>query len=98
MVNWYVFHHSVLMLHYFSSPRFLVLLDILECRHKFLEVLYPSPICLEPSEFSLLVDGETDKCSMAEDINFELLGFSIYGQVYKQLYLVNQLQTLHLLV
>ena len=30
---------------------------------------------------SLQVDGENDQCSRAEDINFELIGFSIYGQV-----------------
>ena len=28
-----------------------------------------------------MVDGETDQCSRAEDINFELIGFSVYGQV-----------------
>lgn len=37
--------------------------------------------CAEPEEVSLKVDGETDQCSRAEDINFEIIGFSIYGQV-----------------
>ena len=35
----------------------------------------------EPKEVRLDVDGETDKCSRAEDINFEMIGFSVYGQV-----------------
>ena len=35
----------------------------------------------EPSEVALVVDGETDLCSRGEDVNFELLGFSVYGQV-----------------
>ena len=30
---------------------------------------------------TLKVDGETDKCSRAEDINFEMIGFSVFGQV-----------------
>lgn len=30
---------------------------------------------------SVVVDGETDRCSKGEDINFQLLGFSVYGQV-----------------
>ena len=35
----------------------------------------------EPSEVSLVVDGKTDQCSRGEDINFNHIGFSVYGQV-----------------
>ena len=35
----------------------------------------------EPSEVHVTVDGETDLCSRGEDINFQLLGFSVFGQV-----------------
>ena len=44
----------------------------------------------EPEEVSLKVDGETDQCSRAEDINFEIIGFSIYGQVRSGLGIVNE--------
>ena len=44
----------------------------------------------EPEEVSLKVDGETDQCSRAEDINFEIVGFSIYGQVRGGLGTVNE--------
>ena len=37
----------------------------------------------EPSEVSLVVDGKTDQCSRGEDINFNHVGFSVYGQVNK---------------
>ncbi len=36
---------------------------------------------VDPFEVHLSVDGKTDKCSRGEDIDFELQGFSIYGQV-----------------
>ena len=36
---------------------------------------------VEPSEVFVKVDGKTDQCSRGEDIDFELLGFSVYGQV-----------------
>ena len=35
----------------------------------------------EPEEVSLKVDGKNDQCSRAEDVNFELIGFSVYGRV-----------------
>lgn len=28
-----------------------------------------------------MVDGTTDQCSRGEDIDFELVGFSVFGQV-----------------
>ena len=37
----------------------------------------------DPTEVSLLVDGTTDQCSRGEDIDFELVGFSVFGQVCK---------------
>lgn len=40
----------------------------------------PFPV---PTEVSLMVDGATDQCSRGEDIDFELVGFSVFGQVYK---------------
>lgn len=36
---------------------------------------------LDPTEVSLMVDGTTDQCSRGEDIDFELVGFSVFGQV-----------------
>ena len=47
--------------------------------HVHVQYLLPS----EPSEVSLVVDGETDQCSRGEDINFNHVGFSVYGQVNK---------------
>ncbi len=44
-----------------------------------LNELIPTPT--EPSEVHVTVDGETDLCSRGEDINFQLLGFSVFGQV-----------------
>ena len=35
----------------------------------------------DPSAVSLVVDGETDVCSRSQDVNFDLLGFTVYGQV-----------------
>jgi len=35
----------------------------------------------DPSEVVLMVDGTNDQCSRGEDIDFELVGFSVYGQV-----------------
>ena len=35
----------------------------------------------EPSEVALVVDGKTDQCSRGDDINFNHVGFSVYGQV-----------------
>ena len=37
--------------------------------------------CTELPEVALKVDGGTDQCSRGEDINFEFLWFSVYGQV-----------------
>ena len=37
----------------------------------------------DPTEVSLMVDGATDQCSRGEDIDFELVGFSVFGQVCK---------------
>ena len=34
----------------------------------------------DPSEVMLVVDGKNDQCSKGEDINFDHVGFSIYGQ------------------
>ena len=28
-----------------------------------------------------MVDGTTDQCSRGEDVDFELVGFSVFGQV-----------------
>jgi len=39
----------------------------------------------EPSEVVLVVDGMNDQCSRGEDIDFELVGFSVYGQVMNSL-------------
>ena len=36
---------------------------------------------VEPSEVTLMVDGKTDLCSRQIDINFNHIGFSLYGQV-----------------
>ena len=47
-------------------------------------VLHTCTFCLpfpDPTEVSLLVDGATDQCSRGEDIDFELVGFSVFGQV-----------------
>lgn len=41
---------------------------------------YPPP-STAPVKVALVVDGKTDVCSQGEDINFDLLGFSIHGQV-----------------
>ena len=38
----------------------------------------PSPA---PSEVEVVVDAQTDRCSRGEDINFDHVGFSIFGQV-----------------
>ena len=35
----------------------------------------------EPSEVVLHVDGANDPCSLQQDVNFEFLGFSVYGTV-----------------
>ncbi|KAL5494365.1 hypothetical protein EMCRGX_G015685 [Ephydatia muelleri] len=35
----------------------------------------------DPPAVHLTVDGETDVCSRSQDINFDLLGFTVYGQV-----------------
>ena len=35
----------------------------------------------DPPAVHLMVDGETDVCSRSQDINFDLLGFTVYGQV-----------------
>ena len=32
----------------------------------------------DPSEVVLVVDGTNDQCSRGEDIDFELVGFSVY--------------------
>ena len=39
------------------------------------------PLCLEPAEMALLVDGKTDPCSLEENIVFTFSGFPVYGQV-----------------
>ena len=36
---------------------------------------------IEPSEFELNIDGETDACSKGVDLNFEFIGFGITGSV-----------------
>ena len=41
-------------------------------------IIYSSP---DPPAVHLMVDGETDVCSRSQDINFDLLGFTVYGQV-----------------
>ena len=41
---------------------------------------------------SVFIDGETDRCSRGEDINFQLLGFSVYGQVSGEKWLDDNLQ------
>jgi hypothetical protein len=46
-----------------------------------LKVEPPEGWSFEPSEVSLVVDGKTDQCSRGEDINFNHVGFSVYGQV-----------------
>ena len=42
--------------------------------------LSPSLPLSEPSEVALTVDGKMDLCSRGVDINFNHIGFSIYGQ------------------
>ena len=39
------------------------------------------PLCLEPAEMALMVDGKTDPCSLEENIVFTFSGFPVYGQV-----------------
>lgn len=36
---------------------------------------------LDPESVDIHIDGETDKCSRSEDINFHFKGFSVFGQV-----------------
>ncbi len=36
---------------------------------------------VEPSEFELEIDGESDQCSKGQDMNFEFIGFGITGSV-----------------
>ena len=36
---------------------------------------------IEPSEFEINIDGETDSCSKGVDLNFEFIGFGITGSV-----------------
>lgn len=40
----------------------------------------------EPVSVTLTVDGHSDLCSQAKDINFYFKGFSVYGQVSKSHY------------
>ncbi|KAM3960853.1 LOW QUALITY PROTEIN: BOS complex subunit NOMO1 [Aphomia sociella] len=46
-----------------------------------LKVHPPAGWSFEPSEVKLLVDGETDRCSTGQDINFSFNGFGITGRV-----------------
>ncbi|XP_061181394.1 BOS complex subunit NOMO1-like [Saccostrea echinata] len=46
-----------------------------------LKVEPPKGWSFEPESYSLKVDGETDKCSRGEDINFRFTGFTVSGKV-----------------
>ncbi|XP_048489214.1 nodal modulator 1 [Plutella xylostella] len=46
-----------------------------------LKVHPPAGWSFEPSQVELLVDGETDRCSSGQDINFTFNGFGITGKV-----------------
>ena len=35
----------------------------------------------EPESVDLLIDGQNDKCSKGEDINFQFTGFGVVGKV-----------------
>lgn len=41
----------------------------------------PAGWSIEPAEISLNVDGESDPCSLGQDVNFEFTGFGITGRV-----------------
>ncbi|PIK34154.1 putative nodal modulator 1 [Apostichopus japonicus] len=41
----------------------------------------PKGWMFEPSSVSVDIDGETDKCSRGEDINFRFIGFTVKGKV-----------------
>lgn len=46
-----------------------------------LKVHPPAGWSFEPSEVQLDIDGETDKCSIGQDVNFSFNGFGITGKV-----------------
>ncbi|XP_022098471.1 nodal modulator 1-like [Acanthaster planci] len=46
-----------------------------------LKVEPPQGWSFEPTSVDLHIDGETDKCSRSEDINFQFTGFVLNGQV-----------------
>ena len=39
----------------------------------------------EPNSVDLHIDGETDKCSRNEDVNFRFTGFGVIGKVTSHL-------------
>ena len=39
----------------------------------------------EPQSVELHIDGQTDKCSKGEDINFQFTGFGVVGRVCFQI-------------
>lgn len=54
----------------------------------FIDILYsyyqvspPSGWSFEPEEVMLKVDGETDACTLGQDINFHFKGFAVIGKV-----------------
>uniref|UniRef100_A0A2P2I1N0 Nodal modulator 3-like n=1 Tax=Hirondellea gigas TaxID=1518452 RepID=A0A2P2I1N0_9CRUS len=46
-----------------------------------IKVAPPPGWSVEPTEVAVTLDGETDACSMKEDINFHFKGFAVMGQV-----------------
>ena len=46
-----------------------------------LKAIPPRGWKVEPAEFEIEIDGQTDLCSQGKDINFEFIGFGITGSV-----------------
>lgn len=55
----------------------------MQCIYSFsdFQVSPPPGWSFEPEEVSLKVDGETDACSLGQDINFHFQGFAVIGKV-----------------
>nr|XP_053652590.1 nodal modulator 3-like [Cherax quadricarinatus] len=49
--------------------------------HYILKVSPPPGWSFEPKEVSLIINGETDPCSLGQDINFHFKGFAVIGKV-----------------
>lgn len=47
----------------------------------YLQISPPEGWTFDPSEVIVNFDGETDPCSLGQDINFDFKGFSVFGSV-----------------